>query len=32
MVVIGNLKYLGSGYENEGDVDVFGGIECVGGK
>jgi hypothetical protein len=32
VVVIGNLEYLGSGYEKGGDVDVFGGIGCVGGE
>ena len=30
MDVFGDLEYLGSGYEKEGDVDVFGGIGCVG--
>ena len=32
MDVFENLEYLGSGYENGGDVDVFGGMRCVGGE
>ena len=32
VIVFGNLEYLGSGYEKGGDVDVFRGMECVGGK
>ena len=32
MDVIGDLEYLGSGYEKGGDVDVFGGMECIGGE
>ena len=27
-----DLEYLGSGHENGGDVDVFGGMGCVGGE
>ena len=30
--VFGDLKYLGSGYKQGGDVDVFGGMGCVRGE
>ncbi len=30
--MFGDLEYLGSGYEKGGDVDVFGGMGCVGGE
>ena len=29
MDVFGDLKCLGSGYEKEGEDDVFGGMGCV---
>ena len=30
--VFGNLEYLGSRYGKGGNVDVFKGMGCVGGK
>ena len=32
MDVFGDLEYLGRGYEKGGNVDVFGGMGCVGGE
>ena len=29
--MFGDLEYLGNEYEKGGDVDVFGGMGCVGG-
>ena len=30
MDLFGDLECLGSGYEKGGDIDVFGGMGCVG--
>ena len=32
MDVFGDLEYLDSGYKKRGNVDVFGGMGCVGGE
>ena len=32
MDVFGDLEYLGSKHKKRGNVDVFGGMECVRGE